>query len=254
MIYVIGGGGFVGSAFCAHCEREGLDYRCITRQNYEQFAGGTCDVLVNANGNSKKFLAREQPTVDFELSVASVNRTIADFTCGCYIYLSSIDVYPSCETPDQATEETVIDPEVISPYGLHKYMAEWLVRRHVPRWVIFRLGGMLGPGLKKNPVFDLLHGEPLRVDPESRYQYVDTATVAAVVLALHDHHGEIYNLCGVGTVSPEELAREFDLPLSGGGEKQVYEASNDKIRGLVELPQSRAVAMSYVAEELERAG
>ena len=31
-------------------------------------------------------------------------------------------------------------------------------RRHAPRWLIVRLAGMVGPGLKKNPVFDVLHG------------------------------------------------------------------------------------------------
>jgi nucleoside-diphosphate-sugar epimerase len=252
MIFIIGGKGFVGQAFVAHCERAGLDHVCLTRNNYAAYVGQSCDVLINANGNSKKYLAAERPTEDFALSVESVNRTLADFTAGVYAYLSTIDVYPSCQTPAQTLETTAIDPAVLSNYGLHKWMAEWLVRRHAPRWVIFRLGGMVGPGMKKSPVYDLLHGVPLRVAPESRFQYVDTATVARVVLELSGHTGEIFNVCGNGTVSPAEMAAAFDLPLTGDGPQQVYEASNAKVSRHVTLPASREVVLSYLAETLGR--
>ena len=46
MIYIIGGMGYVGSGFTRYCRAHGLPHQVITRDNYQEFAGTGCDVLV----------------------------------------------------------------------------------------------------------------------------------------------------------------------------------------------------------------
>ena len=66
MIYIIGGRGYVGSGFARYCRTRRLPHQVITRENYDEFAGTSCDVLVNANGNSRKFLADREPVAEFD--------------------------------------------------------------------------------------------------------------------------------------------------------------------------------------------
>ena len=154
----------------------------IDLDNYEQFRGRSCDLLINANGNSKKFLAEQDPAKEFDASVTSVLRSLLDFPCKRYVYLSTIDVYPRVDDPRCNRETAPIDAEKVSRYGLHKYLAEQLVRKYADRWLICRLGGMVGTGLWKNSIFDILHDQPLRVSAASEYQFMNTDDVAKIVL------------------------------------------------------------------------
>jgi nucleoside-diphosphate-sugar epimerase len=65
-VFILGGRGFVGSAFVRTCAQRRLDYAVIDRQNYAEFVGQRCDLFVNANGNSRKPLATESPVLEFE--------------------------------------------------------------------------------------------------------------------------------------------------------------------------------------------
>jgi len=79
VIFVVGGQGFLGSAFVRQCQARGLACVAITRQNYGEFVGQECAVLVNANGNSRKYIARADPLWDFDASVRSVRASLREF-------------------------------------------------------------------------------------------------------------------------------------------------------------------------------
>ena len=79
MIYILGGNGFVGSAYARYCAAKGLPHQVITRENFARFESTACDVLINANGNSRKFLADREPLHEFDLSVRSVAASLAAF-------------------------------------------------------------------------------------------------------------------------------------------------------------------------------
>ena len=51
----------------------------INRENYNRYLGSRADILINANGNSKKYLAQEDPILEFEKSVLSVKKSLEDF-------------------------------------------------------------------------------------------------------------------------------------------------------------------------------
>jgi nucleoside-diphosphate-sugar epimerase len=251
MIFLIGANGFVGSAFSRHLAAKGLPHIAITRENHQQFAEQRCEVLINANGNSRKYIAAENPTFDFELSVLSTLRFLQEFRPAYYVHISSVDVYNDVSDPNRNAEDAIINPITLSGYGFSKYVAELAAQRYASKWLILRLGGMLGEGLKKNLVFDLLNHRPLLVHPDSSYQYVDTATVAktGVDLVLRGKHGEIYNICGQGVVSSRQVARWAGLPdpeCPKGTPIERYEVSNRKIMALASMPRSEDVVCAFI--------
>ncbi len=206
MIYLFGHKGFVGTGIGLRLQDHGIEYIGIDRENYDLYKGSRCDLFINAAGNSKKFLAAQDPQLDFQMNVADVMRSLSDFQYGTYIYLSTIDVYDDHEHPENNAEDTTIDPVHLSNYGFHKRLAELLVMRHAQHWLILRLGGMVGPGLKKNAIYDLQHGGKLYINPKSAYQYISTLDVGEAILRLKDSDKEMFNVCGDGTITPEQIA------------------------------------------------
>jgi nucleoside-diphosphate-sugar epimerase len=254
MIFLIGGAGFVGSAFARVMERRGMEFHILEKDTYADYIGQSCDLLINANGNSVKMLGARDPLRDFEASVRSVRASLADIRAARYVHLSSCDVYPDCSAPELTREERVIEPARQSPYGFHKYLAEECVRHAGSRWLIFRMGGFVGPGLRKNAIYDILHGGPLWLDPESELQFLNTESCAEIVLemAARDIEGEIFNLCGAGVVRLREVmeaAGRPDIPVSPGSARVRYDVATAKLAGYVALPSTRETVLKFVAQE-----
>src|SRR5262249_25120759 len=141
-------------------------------------------VVIESACNSKKFLAEERPFAEFDHSVTHRLRTLRDFPARLHVHISSVDVYDDLSSPATTGESAAAGPENPSHYGFHKFLAEELVRHHAATWLIARLAGMVGPGLRKNPVFDLSRGQPLRIHPDSQYQFMHTDDVAACIWTL----------------------------------------------------------------------
>lgn len=240
MIYLVGGEGFVGSAYARLFDRLELDYRVINRANWDTFAKTSCDVLINANGNSRKYLANSDPMVDFDANVRTVARMLEDFKASTYVLLSTGDVYADQSTPDLTREDGIIDPGSISRYGLHKKMGEDLVRGVHPNWLILRMGGFVGPGLKKNAIYDMLHDQPVWLSPESELQFINTDTAARLVWDLVEHgvSREVVNLGARGLVNLGDLHKKLGTRSEFKPDAPVirYELNLDKLDRLVSRP------------------
>jgi len=250
MIYILGGEGFVGSAFVRHCQSRGIAHAIVERDTYRAFVGGKCDILINANGNSKKYLAQADPLEDFAQTVRSVRASLVDFRADYYVHLSTCDVYPDCSSPE-STQETLL-PEVArqSPYGFHKYLAEQCVRHATPRWLIVRLGGMVGPGMRKNPVFDIIHENPVWLDPASQLQFLHTDAVSQIVFDLVERNlaGEIINVCGNGLIALEEIAALAGKPIhvQPGSPRVRYDVSIRRLQAIRPVPETKATLMAFI--------
>ena len=184
MIYLIGGNGFVGSAYARLFDVQGLKYQIITRDNAVEFKGTSCELLINANGNSKKFMAARDPIWEFEASVNSVLYSLEDYKAERYVFLSTGDVYPQTHSPDVTDEDQSLDVSKMSRYGLHKYLAEQLVRGTHPNHLIIRMGGFVGKGLSKNAIYDMLTGGDLWLSLDSQLQFINTDDAAQIVFSL----------------------------------------------------------------------
>ncbi len=255
---ILGGKGFVGRAIAEEARQRGYSVVIVDKDEYEATKGTTCDLLINANGNSKKFLARENPRLEFDLSVRSVLYSLNDFTAKRYVHLSTMDVYPDVFDPRLNHEGVTIDTSRQSPYGFHKYLAEQLVCHYAGDWLIFRMAGFVGQGLWKNPIFDLLNNIPLRVHPDSEYQYLNTRDLANSVFEMtkQDLSHEIFNITGQGVISLREVSRLITgHHIDSSCEtfpKEHYEMNVEKICRYVRIPETRETVSVFIRDWNEK--
>lgn len=255
-VTVIGAEGFVGSAFTRYLgQQPDVELRPVTRKNYADFVGSESDVVIEVSGNSKKFLAEKEPLRDFELSVTHRLKTLLDFPAEFHIHISSVDVYSDLTKSETTRESSPIDVQQSSHYGFNKLLAEQLVQHHAKRWLIFRLAGMIGANLKKNPIFDILNQQPIFIHPDSQYQFMPTDEVARVVWDLFEQgiSGEIFNLCGEGLISPREVAAIAKRELiqsdeSRNSEPRVVNINVEKIKSFIELPKTHDSVSRFIKD------
>ncbi|WP_020400474.1 NAD-dependent epimerase/dehydratase family protein [Kordiimonas gwangyangensis] len=254
MIFILGGDGFIGSAYARALGTRGEDYAVINRSNYASFVGQGCDVLINANGNSKKFLSARDPVWDFDASVTSVVRSLHDFKVGKYVYLSSGDVYEQTHEPALSREDVTIDPARLSVYGRHKFFAEAYVRAAGVPWLVVRQSGFVGTGLKKNAIFDMMYNQKVWLSRTSNLQFnsVDRSAEQVLALIAKGYADETVNVSAPGTVNIGDIydhigsKSEFE---PGASEIQ-YELSTEKLRAMLgtELATSAACVQEFLDE------
>lgn len=186
MIFIVGGWGLTGSAVMRHCEANGFEYRILRRDNYQNYLGKKCDVLVYANGNALKWKANENPHFDFHASLATTAEYVHNIRYGKYIHFSTVDVYSDKASLEGTSEDATINPVELDFYGFHKFMAEEYVRKFIPDdHLILRLPGLVGPGLQKNPVYDFLNAEKkVMISADSILNFIHTDVIAQTLFQL----------------------------------------------------------------------
>ena len=93
-----------------------------------------------------------------------------------FTLISTVDVYG---TPAGVNERDAAPVRGLHPYGLHRAMLEDWARERFARCHVVRLPALFGPGLKKNALFDLMHGHRLdAINPASRFQWYPLARLA----------------------------------------------------------------------------
>lgn len=254
---VIGAKGFIGSAITAEATARGYTVTAVDLDTYAAFKGASADLLINASGNSRKFIDDQDPVRGYELSVTSVMNILHDFRCEFYVQLSSGAIYPREDDPAQNPEHTPLQPETMTRYGFHKWLAEQLVRHYAPQHLIVRMGGFVGPGLRKNAVYDLLTGGTLFVHPDSEFQYMNTRDLARAVFTLYEGAagGEtLLNVSARGAVSIRRLAEQagISLPEEAFTRRRVRAELNvEKASGLIALPDTEESALRFMRDVRE---
>jgi nucleoside-diphosphate-sugar epimerase len=255
---VLGGNGLIGSRIVRELTEKGSSVISITRENYNESLNVEADVLINCNGNSFRYKANHDPQWDFNTSVESVFNSIFDFRVGFYVYISTVDIYNHRSDPECNHENTTIEPIELDNYGFHKWLAERVVEKYSNNSLILRLGTILGNGLKKGPIFDLLQKKPLHMHPDSRLTFINTSFVLSAIEKIMSHSANghsVYNLTGTGFVTLSEIIEKLSLShtiISGRNElpSYNYNINNGKIRKLFPLPSSFEVAESFVKQSL----
>lgn len=260
MIYLLGGRGFVGSAFARLFQRDGIEHQIITRDNVDEFKGTTCDILINANGNSKKYMADRDPQWEFQASVTSVANSLDWYKADRYVLLSSGDVYPDTSSPETTREDQSIETANLSRYGLHKYMAEELVRQH-PNHLIIRMGGFVGLNLSKNAIFDMMANAPLWLSLDSELQFIHTDDAAKIIWTFAQDKtikNETINLGAEGKTSLREayVWSNSRSEVKENAKTAIYELSLDKLKQLYqkELPDSAESVKRFILDKPITAG
>lgn len=248
-ILVIGSKGFIGSHVLHYFkEQEHVVFGCdvvvdYTQENYflidaanadfqELFETTPFDVCINCSGAASVPDSIIHPQRDFELNVNNVFKLLDAIRkqqplCK-FINLSSAAVYGNPAVLPVA-ENTALLP--VSPYGMHKRMAETLLQEFYTlfgiRTLSLRLFSVYGPGLKKQLFWDLykkMSANPheisvLGTGNESRdFIYIhDLTRVLDIVLQKAEFNGNAYNCSNGEEILIKDAIEQFSKAMNWNG-------------------------------------
>lgn len=161
---LIGFSGFVGSTLLKQAPFESL-YRST---NIGEINGKSFNTVVCAGAPAQKWIANREPEADRQ-KIEGLITHLKSMTCKTLVLISTVDVF---KNPVGVDEETSIDEEGLHAYGLNRRLLEKFVESHFPRHLIVRLPGLVGPGLRKNVIFDFLNDNNLpAIDSRGVFQF-----------------------------------------------------------------------------------
>jgi dTDP-4-dehydrorhamnose reductase len=161
---LIGFSGFVGSTLLRQATFESL-YRST---NIFAINNKSFDSVVCAGAPAQKWIANSDPTSDLQ-QIDELIAHLKTIKCKLFILISTVDVF---KYPQGVNELSVIDETELQAYGLHRLHLEKFVENHFPEYLIVRLPGLVGPGLKKNVIFDFLNDNNLKaIESRSIFQF-----------------------------------------------------------------------------------
>jgi hypothetical protein len=126
------------------------------------------DTVVCAAAPAQKWIANRNPEADRQ-NIENLISHLKTVTCQTFILISTVDVF---KTPIGVDEDTPVEEEGLHAYGLHRRYLEQFVQGHFPRHLIVRLPGLVGPGLRKNVIFDFLNDNNVQsIDSRGVFQF-----------------------------------------------------------------------------------
>lgn len=161
---LIGYTGFVGTTL----RKQKLFEWQYRSTNINEIAGKSFELVVCAGAPAQKWIANREPEAD-RLKIEFLIQQLQTVTCKTFILISTVDVF---QNPLGVNEETAINDSTLHAYGCHRYLLEKFVKSHFPNHLIVRLPGLVGPGLRKNVIFDYLHNNNLHaIDSRGVFQF-----------------------------------------------------------------------------------
>ena len=165
---LIGHTGFVGGTLLA---AGGFSHGFNSR-DFNDMRGEAFDEVVCAGIPAVKWLANKEPEQD-RAAIGALLGVLETVRAGRFVLISTVDVYPD---PGQPLDETaVLEGLANHPYGRHRLEAEKFVAARFDNHAIVRLPALFGDGLKKNALYDLIHGNEVeRLNPAAVFQWYPT--------------------------------------------------------------------------------
>jgi hypothetical protein len=185
---LIGFTGFVGGTL----RRAGEFDLLINSKNTDDLRGRSFDLVVCAGVPATKWLANAEPENDRN-AIARIRDALDATEIKELILISTIDVY--CDPSASFDENDVIDASRNHPYGKHRFELERWTAKRFQKTRIIRLPALFGDGLKKNVIFDLLHGNQTeKINPLSVYQWYPLRRLAADIERIRASDIDLINL------------------------------------------------------------
>ena len=209
---LIGFTGFVGSTLLKQTAFEGL-YRSF---NIGEIEGKSFDTVVCAAAPAQKWIANREPEAD-RVTIEGLIGSLKLFHCKTFILISTVDVF---KNPIGVDEKTAVDETGLHAYGLHRRLLEKFVENHFSNYLIVSLPGIVGPGLRKNVIFDFLNGNNLHaIESRGIFQFYPMVNLWYDIQVALDAGLRLVHLTAaplsVADVSQQGFGKEFDLELAG---------------------------------------
>lgn len=246
MFFIVGGNGLVGHAFIKFFKKNKIPFKNIQRHNYQDFINKKCDTVIYANGNANKSLANSNPSFDYSNTVTSVVNYLQGLKFNRFIYFSSVDVYQNTSSNIVTRESSLKIPNFKCTYGFNKFISEKYVEMYAKKYLIFRLGGLVGDKLYKNPVYDLFNKQIVFSSLKSQMNFIHTDFIPEIVMKLLSKgiENEVFNLSSRNNIKLQDIVNFFSLKKPRYYNKksskiiQNYRINNSKISKYTNLPSS----------------
>ncbi|CAN5866217.1 hypothetical protein BH23ACT12_BH23ACT12_03210 [soil metagenome] len=161
---LIGHSGFVGSALLRQRNFDSL-YRS---SNIHSIRGRSFDQVMCAGAPAQKWIANRDPKADRQ-NIERLIACLGTISCDMFVLASTVDVFSS---PIGVDEDSPADDSQLHAYGTHRRLLERFVQDNFPNHLIVRLAGLVGPGLRKNVIFDFLNDNNLQsIDSRGVFQF-----------------------------------------------------------------------------------
>lgn len=161
---LIGFTGFVGTTLLKQTQFDDF-YRST---NINDIKGKKFDLVVCAGAPAQKWIANADPKSDQE-KIDSLISCLDSIECKTFVLISTVDVF---KDPTGVDEKSAIDVQDLHAYGLNRYRLEQFVAERFPQHLIVRLPGLVGPGLRKNIIFDFLNDNNIsKIESRSVFQF-----------------------------------------------------------------------------------
>lgn len=196
---LIGYTGFVGRNINAQYEFDDV----YNSKNISDIEGKEYDLVVSAANKAEMWRINQQPEAD----LAEIDKFIGHISkvkIKKLVLISTVGVY---KNPNGSDEDTIIDLDGLTPYGVNRYHLEKFCSNSFDVTIV-RLPGLFGKGIKKNVIFDLLNNNNIhKIHKDSIYQYYDLGNIWKDITKALDNNLSLVNFA-TPPVATKEVARE----------------------------------------------
>jgi len=205
---LIGFTGFVGSNLY-------FDYKftdVYNSKNINDIVDKTYDCVICAGISAVKWYANINPEKDLE-DINKLLNILDTVRINKFVLISTIDIYDDVNAG--LDEDYVPDINYNNhSYGKNRLYVENVIKNKYSDYLIVRLPGLFGFGLKKNIIFDYLNKKLNQLNLQSTYQWYDVSNLFKDVDKIINNNIKIVNL--------------FTEPISNGDLIEIFKKYDDK--------------------------
>lgn len=161
---LIGYSGFVGGTLLRQTHFDAL----FRSTNIQEIVGREFNAVVCAGAPAQKWIANRDPQADLE-KIRQLMDHLGSIRCNTFVLISTVDVF---RQPVGVHEDSPVVEDGLHAYGLHRRYLEQFVQERFANHLVVRLPGLVGPGLRKNVIFDLHNANQLHaIESRARFQF-----------------------------------------------------------------------------------
>ncbi|MCR5876317.1 pyridine nucleotide transhydrogenase [Phenylobacterium sp. J426] len=209
---LVGWSGFVGQSLL----RQRPFDRRFRSTDIAEARGLEAELLVCAGAPAQKWVADREPEAD-RARLQGLAEHLDHVQARRVVLISTVDVFADSRGADEDS-----DPDAQAPgaYGANRRWLERWVLGRFPGALIVRLPGLVGPGLRKNAIFDLRNDNNLSaIDARGVYQFYPMVNLWADLRTALEAELTVLHLTAepvsVAEVAEAGFGRPFDNRVEG---------------------------------------